>query len=40
MPALNALIACGISPIILKGFHTGRVYFDEPGFAGWRTSTC
>lgn len=31
LPALDALIARDITPAVLKGFHTGRVYFDEPG---------
>lgn len=29
-PALDALIAAGITPVILKGFHTAHAYFDEP----------
>ena len=31
LPALDALIARGVMPIMLKGFHTARVYFEEPG---------
>jgi hypothetical protein len=31
LPALDALLASGVTPIVIKGFHTGRVYFDEPG---------
>jgi hypothetical protein len=31
LPALDGLIARGITPMVLKGFHTGRVYFEEPG---------
>jgi hypothetical protein len=31
LPVLDALLARGITPVILKGFHTGRAYFDEPG---------
>lgn len=30
-PALDALIAAGTAPGILKGFHTAHVYFPEPG---------
>jgi hypothetical protein len=30
-PAVDALIANGISVVALKGFHTANVYFDEPG---------
>jgi len=30
-PALEALIAAGTAPGILKGFHTAHVYFPEPG---------
>jgi hypothetical protein len=30
LPALDALIAEGITPVLLKGFHTARAYFDEP----------
>jgi hypothetical protein len=31
LPALDTLLAAGLTPIILKGFHTSRVLFDEPG---------
>jgi hypothetical protein len=31
LPAVDALLAHDITPIVLKGFHTARVYFDEPG---------
>ncbi|HTE47835.1 MAG TPA: nucleotidyltransferase family protein [Gemmatimonadaceae bacterium] len=31
LPVLDALIGAGISPIVLKGFHTAHVYFEEPG---------
>ncbi|MEP6491299.1 MAG: nucleotidyltransferase family protein [bacterium] len=31
LPAVDALIATGISPVVLKGFHTAHVYFEEPG---------
>ena len=31
LPAIDALLARGIRPVALKGFHTARVYFDEPG---------
>jgi hypothetical protein len=31
VPAFDALISHGITPIVLKGFHTGRVYHEEPG---------
>jgi putative nucleotidyltransferase-like protein len=30
-PALDALEARGVKPVALRGFHTGRVYFQEPG---------
>jgi hypothetical protein len=30
-PAVDALIASGISVVALKGYHTANVYFDEPG---------
>jgi len=30
LPAVDALIARGLEPIVLKGFHTGRVYYEEP----------
>lgn len=30
-PAVDALRNRGVVPVALKGFHTGRVYFDEPG---------
>jgi hypothetical protein len=29
-PAFDALISAGITPVVLKGFHTARVYFSEP----------
>ncbi|MGH9885442.1 MAG: nucleotidyltransferase family protein, partial [bacterium] len=29
-PAIDALVAANVSPVILKGFHTSRAYFDEP----------
>jgi hypothetical protein len=31
LPAIDALLARNITPVVLKGFHTGRTYFDEPG---------
>jgi hypothetical protein len=31
LPAIDALLERSITPVLLKGFHTGRVYFDEPG---------
>jgi hypothetical protein len=31
LPAIDALLARGITPVVLKGFHTGRAYFEEPG---------
>lgn len=31
LPALDALLALGIPVVVLKGFHTSRAYFDEPG---------
>ncbi|MDB4898518.1 MAG: hypothetical protein JWN53_326 [Gemmatimonadetes bacterium] len=31
LPALDALIARDIGPVVLKGLHTSRVYFEEPG---------
>ena len=31
LPALDAFIARGIPVVALKGLHTSRVYFDEPG---------
>ena len=31
MPAVDALLERSITPVLLKGFHTGRVFFDEPG---------
>src|SRR5215510_8315060 len=31
LPAIDSLLARGITPIALKGFHTAHVYFDEPG---------
>lgn len=30
-PALDALEAHGVKPVVLRGFHTSRVYFEEPG---------
>jgi hypothetical protein len=30
-PALDALDACGVKPVAMRGFHTSRVYFEEPG---------
>jgi hypothetical protein len=30
LPAFDALLARGIRPIVLKGFHTARVYYEEP----------
>jgi hypothetical protein len=30
LPAIDALLAAGITPVVIKGFHTSRVYFDEP----------
>jgi hypothetical protein len=31
LPAIDAFLARNIVPIVLKGFHTGRAYFGEPG---------
>jgi hypothetical protein len=31
LPAIDAFLARDVTPIILKGFHTARAYFDEPG---------
>ena len=31
LPALDAMIAHDIVPVVLKGFHTARAYFEEPG---------
>lgn len=31
LPAIDALLARGVTPVFLKGFHTSRVYFLEPG---------
>ena len=31
LPAIDALLAHGVTPVVLKGFHTSRVYFDEIG---------
>ena len=31
LPALDAMIAADIVPVVLKGFHTARAYFEEPG---------
>jgi hypothetical protein len=30
-PLLDALAARGVTPVVLKGAHTARVYFDDPG---------
>ncbi|WP_025409926.1 nucleotidyltransferase family protein [Gemmatirosa kalamazoonensis] len=30
MPALDALLGAGVTPVLLKGFHTARAYFEEP----------
>jgi hypothetical protein len=30
-PAFDAIEACGISLVVLKGFHTAHTYFEEPG---------
>jgi hypothetical protein len=30
-PALDALEAAGVKPVALRGFHTSRIYFGEPG---------
>jgi len=30
-PVLDALDARGVKPVALRGFHTSRVYFEEPG---------
>lgn len=31
LPALDAMLAHGVVPVVLKGFHTARAYFEEPG---------
>jgi hypothetical protein len=31
LPALDALTAGNVRPVVLKGFHTARAYFGEPG---------
>jgi hypothetical protein len=31
VPGLRALVDAGITPAIIKGFHTAHVYFPEPG---------
>ncbi|MEP6729980.1 MAG: nucleotidyltransferase family protein [bacterium] len=31
LPALDALLEHGITPVVLKGFYTSRKYFEEPG---------
>lgn len=31
LPAIDALLARGIVPVALKGFHTARAYFDDAG---------
>ena len=31
LPALDAMLAHHIVPVVLKGFHTARAYFEEPG---------
>jgi len=31
LPAIDALLQRGVTPVLLKGFHTSRVYFPEPG---------
>ncbi len=31
LPALDALLARGITPVVIKGFHTALVYCEEPG---------
>src|SRR5262249_23768386 len=31
LPAIDAMLALGVTPVLLKGFHTSRVYFLEPG---------
>jgi hypothetical protein len=30
-PALSALVNAGVTPIVIKGFHTAQAYFPEPG---------
>jgi hypothetical protein len=30
LPALDALVDRGLEPVVLKGFHTARVYYEEP----------
>ena len=29
-PALDALLASGVQPVVLKGYHTAHAFFDEP----------
>ncbi len=31
LPALDAMLAHHVVPVVLKGFHTARAYFEEPG---------
>ena len=31
LPALDAMIAHDVVPVVLTGFHTARTYFEEPG---------
>lgn len=31
LPALDAILLAGITPLVLKGFHTARTLFEEPG---------
>jgi hypothetical protein len=31
LPAIDALLARGLAPVALKGLHTARAYFEEPG---------
>jgi len=31
LPAIDALLARNITPVVLKGFHTASTYFEEPG---------
>lgn len=31
LPAFDALLARGITPVVVKGFHTARAYCEEPG---------
>jgi hypothetical protein len=30
-PVFDALAAGGVTPVVLRGFHTSQVYFEEPG---------